>query len=134
MRNYIIWIGAFLLLINCTPKSSTSLSTPSFNHAYPLIHTVYFEVDEEHQKQLINELSKMSAIKEVNNLMIGKFEDLGDKRALSNYVIVMQMQFCDQQAYKIYQAHKIHQNLKKEVKSILNAAPATHDFMLKNVY
>ena len=77
----------------------------------------------------MNELERLEVIKEVQNLEIGVFEDLGDTRALSNYGVAMQMHFRDTTAYRIYQNHPTHLEVRAQLKTYLAAPPVTYDFI-----
>ena len=97
-----------------------------------LVHVVFFKLKQEaNPDALISEIKKLGAIKEVKDLEVGPFEDVGDARALSDYHIMMKMSFDDIEGYKIYQAHPIHLALKESAKMMLAAPPATFDFMKK---
>lgn len=96
------------------------------------VHVVFFKLKKEADPDaLISEIKKLEAIKEVKDLEVGTFEDVGDVRALSDYNIMMEMSFDDIEGYKIYQAHPIHLALKESAKMMLAAPPATFDFMKK---
>ncbi len=119
------------MLFSCTKNAYKHVSLGSENQTYPLVHTVYFTLEPANSAQLIKTLESVKNIEEVHHLKIGAFTDLGDKRALKDYNVVMQMQFENIQAYEAYQSHPIHMQLKKDVKPLLKAPPATHDFMIE---
>ena len=97
-----------------------------------LVHIVLLKLKPDaDQAALIVELKKMEGIKEVMELEVGPFEDLGDARALSDYNMIMQMSFKDQTAYETYQKHEIHLNLKESLGPYLAGPPATYDYMVK---
>ncbi len=117
-------------LLSCQRKAA--ICPPDCCATFPLVHTVYFDVQPEDSEALIQACKKMEDIAEVHYLMVGAFKDLGDKRALSKYDVVMQMQFADEDAYRSYQAHPLHLSLKEKVKDLISGPPATHDFWLSN--
>ena len=100
---------------------------------YPLVHTVYFNLKESATKVELQELfaaiEKLHDIEVVHNLEIGFFADLKDKRALKDLEWVFQMRFKNEAAYKIYQEHPLHLELKNVAKPLLDGPPVTHDFM-----
>ena len=97
-----------------------------------LTHIVFFKLKPDvDQSALIAEIKKLEMIKEVKDLEVGPFENLGDERALSEYSMVMEMSFEDADAYQVYQVHPIHLALRQAVKSYLAGPPATYDYMKK---
>lgn len=97
-----------------------------------LVHIVLFKLKPDvNQAAILAEAKKLENIKEVMDLEIGPFENLGDARALLEYTMVMQMSFADATSYQIYQQHPIHLALKENVKQYLSGPPATYDFMKK---
>ncbi len=100
-------------------------------HKGNLVHTVYFKVKENKTDSLIIACKKMSNIKGVKYLEVGRFKDLGDPRAMSDLSIVMQMEFKNQTDYKHYQNHPLHLNLKKTAANYLLGPPITHDFIVE---
>ena len=97
-----------------------------------LVHVVYFKLKDDlsasDQKTLIDEIEKIKAIPVLSNLEVGKFQDLGDQRAMSDYGIVMQMDFENEEDYKAYQEHPIHLALKTAIVPYLGGAPVTYDY------
>lgn len=101
----------------------------------PLVHIVLFKlkkrISELDKSMVIKKLNKLEQIKEVKEFRLGMFKDLGDKRALSEYDIVIEMRFTDSNEYQAYQRSSIHQQVKKELKSSLAGAPASYDYVIK---
>ncbi|NRB49484.1 MAG: Dabb family protein [Saprospiraceae bacterium] len=96
----------------------------------PLVHIVLFNLKEDaDQAALVAEIKKLEAIEEVQDLEVGPFENLGDDRALSDYELIMQMSFVDNEAYQAYQTHPVHLALKEAAKTYLGGPPATYDFI-----
>ncbi|MBX2870954.1 MAG: Dabb family protein [Saprospiraceae bacterium] len=96
----------------------------------PLVHIVLFNLKPDaDQSALIAEIKKLEEIAEVQNLEVGPFENLGDERALSDYELIMEMSFIDQNDYQAYQQHPIHLALKEIAKDYMGGPPATYDFM-----
>ena len=97
-----------------------------------LVHVVYFklkdDLSESDRKVLIAEINKIEAIPVLSNLEVGKFQDLGDQRSMSDYSIVMQMDFENEEDYKIYQEHSIHLALKAAIGPYLGGPPTTYDY------
>lgn len=97
-----------------------------------LVHIVFFKVKPGvDEAALTAEVKKLEAIKEVKDLEVGPFQDLGDARALSDYSMVMEMSFDNLEAYERYQVHPIHQALKENTKTFMAGPPATYDYMKK---
>ncbi len=151
MKNIILLIGIAIVFSSCIQnndnsdlnaeleKKSTEIEQlksdlKQQNSANIIVHTVYFklkeDISDENIEALILEIKKLEEIPHLNNLRVGKFKDLGDKRALSEYVLVMYMDFINEAEYKKYQEHQIHHNLKTAVKPFVDGI-ATHDFLTK---
>ena len=95
-----------------------------------LVHVVYFDLKETADISLfITEINKLRQIEVIQDLEIGRFENLGDQRALSQYELMMQMSFKDSSDYQIYQQHSVHLQLKAAAKAVIAAPPATYDFV-----
>lgn len=107
----------------------TSMQTAKEETA-PLVHIVLFNLKEDaDQAALIAEIKKLEAIEEIQELEVGPFENLGDDRALSEYELIMQMSFVNNEAYQAYQQHPVHLALKESAKAYMGGPPATYDFM-----
>lgn len=97
-----------------------------------LVHLVFFKLKPDaDQETLVTEINKLKTIQEVMDLEVGPFEDLSDPRALSDYSMVMSMEFKNAQAYEAYQQHPIHQALKANTIEYMAGPPATYDFVKK---
>ena len=98
-----------------------------------LVHVVYFKTKEGTEKDLIQEIKKLEAIEVLSDLEVGTFQDLGDARAMSEFGVVMQMNFDNEAAYKTYQTHPIHLDLKAFAKNsgVLLEPPVTYDYWTK---
>ncbi len=98
-----------------------------------LVHHVYLDLKDELTAEdttaLLAELNKLRRISELKTLSIGKFADLGDRRALADYEFVMSMSFESDAGYKIYQEHPIHVQLKMALEDYLAAPPVTYDYI-----
>jgi len=117
--------------LKTTEKTIAELKS-SFEPEGDLVHLVLFNLKEgTNQAKVINEIRTLEGIEEVMDLEVGPFQNLGDKRALSDYDLAMQMSFKDINAYKRYQAHPIHLKLKEQVKTLVSGPPATYDFFKK---
>ncbi len=103
--------------------------------AFPLVHTVYLNLKEnlgQKDKEVLWEaIRALENIPFLHDLELGVFEDLNDKRSLSDLEWVFQMKFKDTADYQKYQEHPTHLLLKKIAKGKLDAPPVTHDFKLK---
>lgn len=98
----------------------------------PLIHLVFFKVkddiSEADKTTLMNTLKGLADIEVVKDFEVGSFEDLGDKRALSDYDVTMKMDFNSKEDYKKYQSDERHLQAKEALKSFLAGPPASYDF------
>lgn len=94
-----------------------------------LVHIVYFKLKPNaSQAELIQKIRTLEEIEVLRGLEIGAFKDLGDQRALSDYQLVMQMDFESVKDYQTYQSHPIHQKLKQDLGAFLAGPPATYDY------
>ncbi len=97
-----------------------------------LVHIVWFKINPdlttEQDAAFIVELRKLDEIPQVNNLEIGRFQDLGDTRAMSELDIIMQMGFDSEEDYRTYQDHPIHVQLKADIGEYLSGPPVTYDY------
>jgi lipopolysaccharide export LptBFGC system permease protein LptF len=97
-----------------------------------LVHLVWFRMKDgagdEDRERLIAELKKLGSIDVVHDLEIGRFQDLGDSRAMADLDVVMQMGFRSQEDYATYQSHPVHLNLKRRVGDFIDTAPVTYDY------
>ncbi len=95
-----------------------------------MVHLIFFKLKPEADIAfLAKEIQKLENIDVVKDLQHGAFEDLGDKRALSEYQYFMEMSFVDKAAYKLYQKHPLHLKLKEKAKPMLAGPPAAYDYM-----
>ncbi len=94
-----------------------------------LVHLVWFDMkaDADHRAFFV-ELRKLEAIQQVNGLEIGKFQELGDQRAMSELELVMRMSFDSEEDYRTYQDHPVHQQLKQDIGLYLDGPPVTYDY------
>lgn len=97
-----------------------------------LVHLVLLKINPTADLAVVgNEMNKLKKITAVKDLQFGSFEDLGDKRALSEYNFMMEMSFDDEAAYQEYQKHPIHITFKEIVTPFLTAPPVTYDYLKK---
>ncbi|MFK7905054.1 MAG: Dabb family protein [Chitinophagales bacterium] len=100
-----------------------------------LVHMVFFKVKDdistEDKAKLMWVLEGLDDIEEVKNFEVGNFEDLGDERALSDYDVVIQMEFLNAAEYKKYQEDERHIKAKGELKPFLAGPPASYDFVVE---
>ena len=97
-----------------------------------LVHLVFFKVKPDaDQVALVAEVKKLENIKEVLDLEIGPFKDVGDSRSLSEYTMLMQMSFANKKDYDTYQTHPVHLTLKENLGQFTVGPPSTYDFIKK---
>ena len=143
---FLILVWSILLFIGCSNgtleqelkdtknllEKSEQLLTELVNKDYPLVHTVYLTLKPDaDQVALISEINKIEAIEVLHDLEIGTFENLEDKRALSDYQLMMSMSFENEADYKTYQAHELHLALKENIVQFLAGPPVTYDYIKK---
>ena len=110
-------------------QSRTELNLLKSTRDYPLVHVVYFDLKEGADvRKFREEIKKLEEIEVLKDLQIGRFADLKDPRALSQFELVMQMGFKDQAAYQTYQSHSLHLALKESAKKYLAGPPVTYDY------
>lgn len=100
--------------------------SPSFDHMVFL--NIKDDLSKEEKKTLMSELKVLDEIEEVEDFEIGRFKDVGDGRALSDYELVMKMSFDNKKAYESYQDHPKHLDLKKKLGTYLAGPPAVYDY------
>jgi len=94
-----------------------------------LVHVVLFQLQPDaDQAKLVAEVNKLKDIEGLMDLQVGPFKELGDKRAMSEYQMMMEMSFDNETIYKKYQAHPLHLALKENLKSLMAGPPATYDY------
>lgn len=94
-----------------------------------LVHIVWFKLKEDvDQDALVVELNKLDGIDVVQDLEIGRFQDLQDPRAMSELDMVMQMAFQSEADYRTYQQHPVHVQLKQDVGQFIAGPPVTYDY------
>ena len=97
-----------------------------------LVHLVWFQMQPDLSTELtdefVAELRKLQQIEQVHGLEVGRFQDLEDPRALSQYAWVMRMAFDSEEDYHTYQDHPIHQQLKQDIGQYLGGPPVTYDY------
>ena len=100
-----------------------------------LAHIVFLNIKDElvgdELEYLENELQRMQQIKEVQQFELGLFKNLEDKRAMSEYEVVMKMYFEDSLAYRSYQDHPIHNEIKSTLSEYLETPPVTYDYLIQ---
>lgn len=110
-----------------------AIANTSENEDPKLVHTVYLKVkddiSEADRSRLMEGIKTLASIPGVYHFKTGSFKDLGDKRALSDYEVALQMEFLDEEAYRRYQQDSVHIGFKKSVADLLAGPPATHDFV-----
>lgn len=108
------------------PLKALNGMSPSFDHMVFL--NIKDDLSKEEKKTLMAELKALEEIDEVEAFEIGRFKDVGDARALSDYELVMKMSFENKKAYQTYQDHPKHLNLKKKLGEFLAGPPAVYDY------
>jgi hypothetical protein len=120
-------------LANLQKEMATIVSTQK--NPNPLVHIVFLKVKDDisatDKAALMQTLKGLADIEEAKNLEVGDFEDLGDERALSDYDVVMQMDFNSKEDYTKYQSDERHIQAKAAMKPFLAGPPATYDFMVE---
>ncbi len=101
----------------------------------PLVHLVLFdlkdELSDDEREAFRKTLEDLAVIEQIKSLRIGPFEDLGDKRALAKYEMIMEMSFDNEADYKTYQNDPRHIAGRKKTGQYVAGPPATYDFLLE---
>ena len=110
-------------------EAEEALASQSSDENYPLVHVVYFKLKPKaDQAFVISEIEKLKGIEVLHDLEIGTFKDLEDKRALSDYQLMMSMAFKDKADYATYQSHELHLALKEAIGQYFAGPPAVYDY------
>jgi len=113
-----------------TAKNTISELKTQIEPEGELVHIVMFRLKSDaDQAKLIEEVVKLKGVEGLMDLQVGPFEELGDKRALSEYAMMVEMSFENKAAYQKYQAHPLHLALKENLKSLMAGPPATYDYL-----
>ena len=116
-------------------KAKAEIAKQKLAEDPPLVHVVYLNLKKdlttENINDLISAIQKLKEIPQVKGLEYGHFKNLEDPRALSDYEMVFQMHFANEQDYAIYQTHPAHLALKESTKNYLAAPPATYDYLIQ---
>ena len=97
-----------------------------------IVHFVYFKLKPEVEvAAIVEEIKKLKTIGSLDDFEVGTFKDLNDPRALSEYDVLVQMQFENEEAYRSYQAHPVHNALKENTKEMLAGPPSTFDYTVQ---
>jgi Stress responsive A/B Barrel Domain len=102
-----------------------------------LVHLVYLntkaDITPEAKARLTAAIARLAQIPVVKNLQSGRFKNMNDSRAMSDFDIAFQMDFKDSTAYVIYQTHPIHLELKAIAKELLEEPPVTYDYWTEDM-
>jgi ABC-type enterochelin transport system substrate-binding protein len=97
-----------------------------------LIHIVMLNIkddlSEEDLQTLATNIKRIGTIGLVHNFEFGTFADVGDKRALSDYEMVMKMAFTSREEMAKYQVNEVHEEVRTKLGPYLAAPPAVYDY------
>lgn len=114
----IIWLA-----IGCTSQQHSKNS---------IHHVVYLSINstayDQQESEIMDRLSLLGDIAQVQSFHIGTFTDLQDQRALSDYELVLYMQFADTLAYQQYNQDSTHLAVRKYLAPMLDMPPRTYDY------
>ena len=100
----------------------------------PLMHLVMLNVKDDINgadlSNLVMQLESLQKIEQVKTLRVGSFKDLQDKRALSDYEVIMEMGFASEAEYRVYQDHPDHIAVRTAITPFLSGPPATYDYWI----
>ena len=107
-----------LLIVSCTVKPQ-------------LTHVVFLDLKPAaNLEEVVAEIQKLKAIREIGHLEVGTFENLDDPRALSQFELVIVEKFENREDYEVYQNHEIHLALRAYLSEHLAGPPVTYDYMV----
>ena len=131
MKNILI-VFLFLGMIACNQEVDEYQATPMQTEpSYALRHMVFLNIKPDlsaiETEKLYEAINKLGTIPQVHDYRLGTFTDLKDQRAFSEYEIMFEMAFENEEAYQIYQQSEIHLKLKSQLGPYLEGPPATYD-------
>lgn len=83
---------------------------------------------------LKRELNKLSMINSVNNFQVGIFKDLNDPKSLSDFELVLEMNFNTEQDYHNYQSDSLHLILIEKTRHLMDGPPKSFDYMIEKQF
>ncbi|HMQ46653.1 MAG TPA: Dabb family protein [Saprospiraceae bacterium] len=125
--------AASILSLFCLTACHTT-QKPAADQARRLIHLVFLDLREDlspaQRDTFVNTLRSLKSIREIQDLQINTFQNLGDLRAMGQYELLFQTTFKNEADYQLYQQHPQHIQARESMKSYLAAPPATYDYYL----
>ncbi len=99
-----------------------------------LVHTVFFKLKPNLKKEQIEnfkkELASLGKIESTDDLEVGIPAETGDKRLVSDYDVVLFMEFENMEGLKKYAVDSFHLEVRKRVGGMLAQAPIVYDYWL----
>jgi hypothetical protein len=132
MKKTVPFLLIFIAILMISNTGIQADQRPSGQKYAFLKHIVLFNLKdslpEVSHDLFLQSMDQLSTIPEVIEFEWGKFAELEDPRALSEYEYIMRMGFENREAYKRYQNDSLHLRIKKKLRPFLAAPPATYDY------
>ncbi len=100
-----------------------------------LIHIVMLNIKDDLTKKelqtLTTNIKRIGTIELVHNFELGTFADVGDKRALSDYEMVMKMAFISREEMAKYQVNEVHDEVRTQLGDFLAGPPVVYDYLIQ---
>lgn len=132
MKKTALWALLLMALFLISNTEIQPEQQPSGRKYAFLKHIVLFNLKdslpEVSHDYFLQNMDLLSTIPEVIEFEWGKFAELEDPRALSEYEYIMRMGFENREAYKRYQQDSLHLEIKKKLIPFLAGPPATYDY------
>jgi len=106
--------------------------TEIFTSPEEIRHLVFLDVKPEvNLDSLIEELNHLSNLKSVSSFNVGKYKELNDPKAMSDYELILDITFDNKAAYLSYQSDSLHQTMIIKSKKCMAGPPVSFDYNIK---
>ena len=140
MEKPIVLYLSFLLVLsmgisceNSSKPMDESTAEVKENNSGKLIHTVYFQLKPEANKEtLITSLETFEGIEVAKSVEIGESLDTGNPESmLSDHSVTVRITFDNLEDFRIYEKHPIHLASIEDTKELMAAQPIGYDYIVK---
>jgi len=152
MKKYVVILKAITLVLTKIDKMSRlftcllitlimscSYKYETVNHtgyqSGDLIHTVILklkpEATEHRIEEIITELKSLSSIKETKCLQVATQAHTSDPRAKTDYHIILQIAFDNEEELQSYSTHPYHLEVRSGLKNDLAQVPVVYDYWIE---
>ena len=127
-----------IICLSCSLDGKQSRSMPAmkeakiFTNPDEIRHLVFLDVKREvNLDSLIIELYHLSKLESVSSFSIGKYKELNDLKAMSDYELILDMTFTNKKTYLSYQSDSLHQTMISKSMKCMAGPPASFDYQIK---